>query len=73
MCGISGVLTRDGSPVDASTIAAMNATLHHRGPDSRGVHVDGALGLGHTRLAVMDPTPAGHQPMSYGEGSVWLT
>ena len=73
MCGISGVLHRDGSPVDASTIAAMNTFLHHRGPDSRGVHVDGPLGLGHTRLAVMDPTPAGHQPMPYGEGRYWFT
>jgi len=73
MCGIAGVVQRDGRPVEASTIAAMNATLRHRGPDSRGVHVDGSLGLGHTRLAVMDPTPAGHQPMQYGEGRYWLT
>lgn len=73
MCGIAGVVHRDGRPVEATTVAAMNATLHHRGPDSRGIHVDGPLGLGHTRLAVMDPTPAGHQPMAYGEGCYWLT
>lgn len=73
MCGIAGVVLRDGRAVEPAWIAAMNAALHHRGPDSRGLHIDGSVGLGHTRLAVMDPTPAGHQPMGYGEGRYWLT
>jgi asparagine synthase (glutamine-hydrolysing) len=73
MCGIAGVLTFDGRPVTEQEIAAMNLMLDHRGPDSSGVHVEGSLGLGHTRLAVMDPTPAGHQPMSHSDGRFWIT
>jgi len=41
----------------------MVATLHHRGPDDRGVFVDGFAGLGHTRLSIIDLSSAGHQPM----------
>ena len=73
MCGISGVLRFDGASVTEAEIAAMNRWLDHRGPDSSGVHVEGSLGLGHTRLAVMDPTPAGHQPMAYGDDRYWIT
>ncbi|MBT3628849.1 MAG: asparagine synthase (glutamine-hydrolyzing) [Rhodospirillaceae bacterium] len=73
MCGIAGVLTFDATPVSEQDIATMNRWLDHRGPDSSGVHVESGLGLGHTRLAVMDPTPAGHQPMSYGDGRFWIT
>ena len=73
MCGIGGVMRLDGALVTRDEIAAMNALQHHRGPDSSGVHVGGAIGLGHTRLAVMDPTPAGHQPMGYADGRYWLS
>ena len=52
----------------------MTATLHHRGPDDRGVWVDAAAGiaLGHTRLAVVDLSPAGAQPMVSGDGRIVL-
>lgn len=73
MCGIAGVLAAERAPVAAHDIASMNALQAHRGPDSSGVHVDGHLGLGHTRLAVMDPTLGGHQPMSYADGGYWIT
>jgi asparagine synthase (glutamine-hydrolysing) len=66
MCGIAGCL---GPPehrdeLDAK-VAAMVRTLRHRGPDHEGAYVDPArgIGLGHRRLSVIDPSPAGHQPM----------
>jgi len=42
----------------------MVSTLRHRGPDGNGVHVDGPVGLGHTRLAIVDLSETGRQPMS---------
>jgi len=47
--------------------------MSHRGPDDEGVYVKGNVGLGNRRLAVIDVSPAGHQPMSNEDGSVWLT
>jgi asparagine synthase (glutamine-hydrolysing) len=63
MCGIAGVVSLDGDPVDRAPVARMVQALMHRGPDGHGVHVDGPIGLGHTRLSILDPTPAGAQPM----------
>ena len=51
----------------------MAAALGHRGPDDRGVEIVGNVGLVHTRLAIVDPSPAGHQPMVDGAGDWWLT
>ncbi len=64
MCGIAGVYeTRGGVPfTDETTLKAMTTCLLHRGPDETGYHVDGAVGLGFTRLSVID-VPHGHQPM----------
>lgn len=63
----------DGAPIDAQVITRMNDRLAHRGPDGAGVHLDGSLGLGHRRLAILDLSPAGAQPMSYGDGRWWIT
>ncbi|MCP3977872.1 MAG: asparagine synthase (glutamine-hydrolyzing) [bacterium] len=68
MCGICGTWRlAGGADRDAlrSEAEAMAATLRHRGPDDSGSWVDEAagVGFGHRRLAVIDPTPAGHQPM----------
>ena len=49
----------------------MMATLQHRGPDGRGVHLDGAIGLGHTRLSIID-LEGGAQPLSNEDGTVWV-
>lgn len=46
----------------------MTDSLAHRGPDDRGIHIDGGLGLGHRRLAVIDLTPAARQPMASDDG-----
>lgn len=66
MCGIGGILARDEATVRQSLPSLVTA-LQHRGPDDSGQdHVrlgDRFLGLGHTRLAILDLSPAGHQPM----------
>ncbi|MBI2371976.1 MAG: asparagine synthase (glutamine-hydrolyzing) [Deltaproteobacteria bacterium] len=73
MCGISGVLGFGGAPASPAIVRAMTAALSHRGPDGEGHYVNGPIGLGHRRLAILDPSPAGRQPMSTESGSVWIT
>ncbi len=75
MCGICGVWnygTR--APVDRDVLGRMTEAMHHRGPDDAGVHVDDAagIGLGFRRLAIVDLTAAGRQPMANEDGTVWL-
>ncbi len=50
----------------------MCSLLRHRGPDHEGVFVKGNIGLGHTRLSILDLSPAGHQPMCNEDRSVWV-
>lgn len=64
MCGIAGFLHRDGSPGSPVRLKAMTDVIAHRGPDGEGQFVDGPVGLGHRRLAVIDLTPLGRQPMT---------
>jgi asparagine synthase (glutamine-hydrolysing) len=71
MCGIAGVVSLDGAPVERAPVARMVQALLHRGPDGHGVHVDGPIGLGHARLSILDPTPAGAQPM-LRDGSILI-
>ena len=63
MCGIVGILNLDGAPVSPAVLQRMTDALRHRGPDGEGQYVDGALGLGHRRLAIIDLSPAAAQPM----------
>jgi asparagine synthase (glutamine-hydrolysing) len=63
MCGITGVLHYDGKPVSKSLLQEMTTAIAHRGPDGEGHYIDGCVGLGHRRLAIIDLTPAGIQPM----------
>ena len=72
MCGIAGQVNMDERPVNRERIAAMGARLRHRGPDDQGVYVNGHVGLAHQRLSILDLSPAGHQPMSNEDGSVWI-
>ena len=51
----------------------MTATLAHRGPDGEDIFVDGALGLGHRRLAIIDLSSAGRQPMASADGRLVIT
>lgn len=68
MCGITGYCSFKGLPAREENIRAMTETLRHRGPDGMGTLVDGPVALGHTRLAVLDLTPAASQPMSSSDG-----
>jgi asparagine synthase (glutamine-hydrolysing) len=67
MCGIVGILLAPHAvdPRRLAEVEAMAATLHHRGPDSSGAWVDhdAGIALGHRRLAIVDLSEAGHQPM----------
>jgi asparagine synthase (glutamine-hydrolysing) len=68
VCGLVGILRRDGGPVDASAIDAMLDALRHRGPDDRGTWIEGSVALGHVRLGILDPTERSHQPMRTPDG-----
>jgi asparagine synthase (glutamine-hydrolysing) len=63
MCGIAGYINLDGSPASAVILKKMSDAIAHRGPDGEGQWVEGNVGIGHRRLAILDLTPAGHQPM----------
>ncbi|TCP39566.1 asparagine synthase (glutamine-hydrolyzing) [Rhodovulum marinum] len=71
MCGIAGFLAAPGAwGPEEPIVTAMMAAIAHRGPDSRGQWCDTAAGvaLGHLRLAILDLSPAGHQPMISASG-----
>ncbi len=73
MCGITGQFdfNNRGAAIDRDRLIRMTRTLVHRGPDDEGIYSNGALGLGFRRLAILDLSPAGHQPMSDPSGKVW--
>jgi asparagine synthase (glutamine-hydrolysing) len=68
MCGIAGILT-PGRAVAPEALAAMVATMVHRGPDGEGTWIDGDVGIGMRRLAIVD-VEAGGQPLVNEDGSV---
>lgn len=70
MCGFVGVLSNQADMLGSQYIARMTDAIRHRGPDDSGVWADPAAGviLGHRRLAIVDLTPAGHQPMACHTG-----
>ncbi len=63
MCGIAGVT---GGSESRETVERMIGRLSHRGPDDSGVWEAPGVCLGHTRLAILDLSAAGHQPMTFG-------
>lgn len=71
MCGLAGIFhyADPDRPVDRAVLTRMTRALAHRGPDGEGFHVDGPLGLGHRRLAIVDLSPAGAQPMPLDDGA----
>ena len=74
MCGIAGrVNFASGAPVLPETVQAMCTLIAHRGPDGHGVYCDGPVGFGHRRLAIIDLSPGGAQPMRTPDGAVTVT
>lgn len=72
MCGIAGILNlQDAPPVAERELAPMVSQLHHRGPDDRGFHCDGRIGLGHARLSIID-LAGGAQPIHNEDSTVWV-
>jgi len=71
MCGITGIYS-PGTRIEQSVLSAMTQTLCHRGPDDSGTYIDteSDVGLGHTRLSIIDLSPRGKQPMSNSDGSI---
>lgn len=65
MCGIAGIIRRDGSPVGRDDIERITELVAHRGPNDAGYHCEGQIAFGHRRLAIFDTSARGHQPMSY--------
>jgi asparagine synthase (glutamine-hydrolysing) len=63
MCGITGLIDLSGAPISPVTLQKMTDAIAHRGPDGEGHWIEGNVGLGHRRLAILDLSPAGHQPM----------
>ena len=63
MCGIAGIIHLDGASVAPPILQRMTDAIAHRGPDGEGHWIEGNVGLGHRRLAIIDLSPAGHQPM----------
>jgi asparagine synthase (glutamine-hydrolysing) len=63
MCGITGFIHLDGTPASPPILQKMTDAIAHRGPDGEGQWIEGNMGIGHRRLAIIDLSPAGHQPM----------
>ena len=63
MCGIAGLIHLDATPMSPVVLQRMTDAIAHRGPDGQGHWIEGNVGLGHRRLAIIDLSPAGHQPM----------
>jgi len=71
MCGVCGIVRFDATGVGREEIQAMTGRLTHRGPDDEGIYLDGPVGLGHRRLAIID-LAHGQQPMANEDGRVWV-
>ena len=71
MCGIAGIFNLNSALVDHASVKAMGNSLAHRGPDGEGLYVEGNIGLAHRRLAILDLSDAGRQPMVSANGE-WV-
>ena len=74
MCGIVGVFSFSGAPVEERYLRAMRDCLAHRGPDGAGTWIspDGRVGFAHRRLSIIDLSDAASQPMANQDGSIHL-
>lgn len=73
MCGIAGIFNLKGEPVSQVILQKMTDAIAHRGPDGEGFYTDDCIGLGHRRLAIIDLSPAGKQPMSTHDKQILIS
>ncbi|MFM2062301.1 MAG: hypothetical protein RLZZ507_1971 [Cyanobacteriota bacterium] len=73
MCGIAGIFNYNGEPISPVLLSKMTDAIAHRGPDGEGFYIDSYIGLGHRRLAIIDLSDAGHQPMITKDGRYILS
>lgn len=82
MCGICGVISCEDPSMTESLVRRMCDAVNYRGPDDSGCLVLGPakingeqswIGFGHRRLAIIDLSASGHQPMSNEDGTIWIT
>ncbi len=75
MCGIAGIWHLDGSILEETKLKKFTDSISHRGPDGGGYKIfkKVQLGLGHRRLAILDLSDAGKQPMSFADQRYWIT
>lgn len=75
MCGLCGVVTYGAGDLDMAVAERMVDSLHHRGPDDRGIYRerrgDVSVFLGHARLSILDLSAAGRQPICNETGRIW--
>ena len=70
MCGILGIFNLNELEVDPELLKIMGEEISHRGPDGDGIYLEGNLGLIHKRLAILDPSDKGKQPMQSKDGGL---
>ena len=75
MCGIAGILQDTTAPPVTDRLTRMHGAIAHRGPDGRGAwrSPGGHAAYAHTRLSIIDTSPAGHQPMAIADGRFTIT
>ena len=73
MCGITGIFNVNSKPVSINILKKMTDIIKHRGPDGEGFWTNSFVGFGHRRLAIIDLSPTGHQPMQNKNGNLTIT
>jgi len=71
MCGITGIVRRDGAQIDPELLAQMNDSIRHRGPDDDGFYFSDGVGLAMRRLAIID-LKSGKQPIHNAGQTAWI-
>jgi asparagine synthase (glutamine-hydrolysing) len=73
MCGITGVFHTNNKAVEQKLLHRMDSSLVHRGPDGHGEFIYRNMGIANRRLAIIDPTPEGNQPLGTSDHKMWIT
>ncbi len=73
MCGITGIFQTDSKPISINILRKMTDVIRHRGPDGEGFWTGSYVGFGHRRLAIIDLSPHGQQPMQNDNGNLVIS